>query len=403
VKLFYYQDAIGNFGDDLNAWLWPQLIPELLGDNANSLLIGIGSILDSRIPEGPTKVVFGTGVGYGRLPPLDDLWRICCVRGPLTASALGLPAELAITDAAALVRTLPLPPCRTPTGFAFMPHFRTPARAASQGVDIEAACGELGIRYINPSGGVERVLSEIRCSEVVIAEAMHGAIVADALGVPWVPVQLYSHILALKWWDWCASLKLTYNPVVYPQHPKGARSAVQLIRFLRKVTTDAHPMLSNRGVLDDVVNQLQEHLQQLKSSHGAGCFPGSAQLTPNPEVFREIPWLYAIHKALEELAAIVLPGESFILVDDQQWGGGEVIAGRHVIPFLERDGHYWGPPPDDETAIRELDRLRSSGVGHLAFAWTSFWWLDHYEEFTRHLRSSFPCPLENERLVIFRL
>jgi succinoglycan biosynthesis protein ExoV len=403
VKLFYYQDAIGNFGDDLNGWLWPQLIPELLDDNENSLFIGIGSILDSRIPEGPTKVVFGTGVGYGRLPALDDRWRICCVRGPLTASALGLPVELAVTDAASLVRTLPLPRHRTPTGFAFMPHFRTPARAAYQGVDLEAACGELGIRYINPSGGVERVLAEISCSQMVIAEAMHGAIVADALGVPWVPVQLYSHILSLKWQDWCASLQLTYSPVVFPQHPEGARSTAQLVRFLREVTTDARPLLSNRRVLDDAVSQLQERLQHLKSGRVVGCFAGSAQLTPNPEVFREIPWLYAMHKAMEELAAIVLPGESFILVDDQQWGGGEVIAGRHAIPFLERDGHYWGSPPDDETAIRELYRLRSSGASHIAFAWTSFWWLDHYEEFSRHLRSSFPCVLENERLVIFGL
>ncbi len=27
MKLYYYKDVIGNFGDDLNSWLWDALIP----------------------------------------------------------------------------------------------------------------------------------------------------------------------------------------------------------------------------------------------------------------------------------------------------------------------------------------------------------------------------------------
>ena len=72
MKLFYYKDPGGNFGDDLNAWLWPRLIPELLDDRDDTLFVGIGSILDRRIPQEPRKIVFGTGVGYGLLPVLDS-------------------------------------------------------------------------------------------------------------------------------------------------------------------------------------------------------------------------------------------------------------------------------------------------------------------------------------------
>ena len=106
MKLYYYRTGVRNFGDDLNNWLWPKLIPELLDPTDGYLLIGIGTILNRRIPESPQKVVFGAGVGYGERPVLDDSWTVYCVRGPLTAAALELSPDLAITDPAILVSTL---------------------------------------------------------------------------------------------------------------------------------------------------------------------------------------------------------------------------------------------------------------------------------------------------------
>jgi len=41
---------------------------------------------------------------------------------------------------------------------------------------------------------------------------MHGAIVADALRVPWLPVCCNDDILAFKWQDWLSTLKLPYEP-----------------------------------------------------------------------------------------------------------------------------------------------------------------------------------------------
>ncbi|MDP8922821.1 MAG: hypothetical protein M3O34_08090 [Chloroflexota bacterium] len=107
--------------------------------------------------------------------------------------------------------------------------------------------------------------------------------------------------------------------------------------------------------------------------------------------------------AKRELAGVLPDGDPFIMVDDNQWGTGAVVAGRRAIPFLERDGQYWGKPPDDATAIRELERLRQSGARFIVFGWPAFWWLDHYAEFHRHLRSRFRCLLENDRVVVFDL
>ena len=58
--------------------------------------------------------------------------------------------------------------------------------------------------------------------------------------------------------------------------------------------------------------------------------------------------------------ALIPPGDTFILVDHEVFRD-ELAIGRRAMPFLERDGEYWGPPPDDLTAIQELERLRRSG------------------------------------------
>jgi SAM-dependent methyltransferase len=109
-----------------------------------------------------------------------------------------------------------------------------------------------------------------------------------------------------------------------------------------------------------------------------------------------------IYLISQEIMALIPPGDAFILVDHEVFRD-ELAIGRRPLPFLERDGKYWGPPPDDITAIRELERLRRSGASFIAFAWPAFWWLDHYSELHRHLRSQFRCVLENELLIVFDL
>ena len=105
----------------------------------------------------------------------------------------------------------------------------------------------------------------------------------------------------------------------------------------------------------------------------------------------------------EEIANLISPGESFILVDMQQWYGSEIIEGLSNLPFLERHRQYWGAPADAVTAIEELERLRRSGARLIVFAWHAFWWFDYYSAFYRYLRSRYPRVLENTHLVAFDL
>jgi lipopolysaccharide biosynthesis glycosyltransferase len=113
-------------------------------------------------------------------------------------------------------------------------------------------------------------------------------------------------------------------------------------------------------------------------------------------------WLRQLYIAQQDLDAIVPPGDSFILVDGSTWPSA-VVNGWHTIPFLERDGVYWGNPPDDETAIQEVERMRQSGFSFIVFAWPTFWWFDYYSRFYSYLREKYRCVLENDRLVVFGL
>ena len=95
-------------------------------------------------------------------------------------------------------------------------------------------------------------------------------------------------------------------------------------------------------------------------------------------------------------------GDSFILVDGCEWGS-TFIDGRRAIPFLERDGQYNGCPADDETAIRELERLRHGGANFIVFGWPAFWWLNHYADFREFLERTFSRIHSNDRIVAFDL
>ena len=108
-------------------------------------------------------------------------------------------------------------------------------------------------------------------------------------------------------------------------------------------------------------------------------------------------WSKGVIKVREGLKLIIPPEHSFILVDNGKLDI-KSIGDRCVIPFLDRDGKYWGTPPNSITAIRELERLRQSGIGFIAFAWPAFWLLRYYKEFNSYLCSKFPYIVHKNHL-----
>ena len=205
MKMYFYRGRRPNFGDELNGWLWPPLLPGFFDDDERELFIGIGSTLYDFLPRESRKIVFGAGYGgYTAVPAIDETWRFYFVRGPLTAAALGLDANLGVGDAAILVRSRLARPARKAHRISFMPHWES----AADGQWAEASRAA-GLHYIDPCDTVENVVTQIQESEVLVAEAMHGAIVADALRVPWIPVRPIQPPNRAKWHDWASALDVT--------------------------------------------------------------------------------------------------------------------------------------------------------------------------------------------------
>ncbi|MFS4439246.1 polysaccharide pyruvyl transferase family protein [Paracoccaceae bacterium GXU_MW_L88] len=206
MKLHYFKSDPTNFGDELNAWMWPKLLPEaFLDEDGETLFLGIGSILSNALPPARRYIIAGSGYGGYRPPPTMDegQWETLFLRGPQTAAALGLPADLAITDGAILVHGLrdQIPAPATPGGIGVMPHYASLYRA-----DWEAICARAGLIFVDPRHTPEEILSQISGLDLLLSEAMHGVILADILRTPWRALRplLVDH--RGKWEDWAASL-----------------------------------------------------------------------------------------------------------------------------------------------------------------------------------------------------
>ncbi len=125
----------------------------------------------------------------------------------------------------------------------------------------------------------------------------------------------------------------------------------------------------------------------------------------DPAVCREnswSEWLRRVYQATRELAALIPADTAYILADEGKWETRDLVLPERLIPFPGEKGQYAGSPPDDETAVREFERLRR-GAAFIAFGWPAFWYLDYYDGLSRHLRSHFRCVLDNERLIVFDL
>jgi glycosyltransferase involved in cell wall biosynthesis len=116
----------------------------------------------------------------------------------------------------------------------------------------------------------------------------------------------------------------------------------------------------------------------------------------------EYAWEFEMKRAERELREVVPPEAAVIVIDSGQLATG-FPRRRKALPFLEKHGRYWGHPPDDATAVGELERMRHQGAEFAAVTWPAFWWLEHYKVFASHLRSRYHLAFESERLIVFDL
>ncbi len=294
MKLYYWQgfDNITNFGDELNKYIWDRLLPNLFDGNGQSIFVGIGTLLNERVPQSPQTIVMGAGAGYGLLPKIDRSWTFYAVCGPYTAELLGLSPDIAITDPAILVRRLYATSQPEKTyKYGFMPHW---ANAHSGWAE---ACEAAGIKYISPLRGVEEVLNDLRKTELLLTEAMHGAIVADALRVPWIPLHTqFFDYHPQKWQDWCRTVEISYDSTEITrlfdfdamdrlaiskpiQFGKGILKTLyspyqksRVVNQLREVSSNAPSFLSKESVSQRLLARMEEAIELFKTDLATGTY-----------------------------------------------------------------------------------------------------------------------------------
>lgn len=263
-NLHYHRDAYGNFGDDLNPWLFARLLPNMISPRATTALVGIGTILNSTLPSGP-KLIVGSGVGYDDAPRMDASMHVHFVRGPGTAAALGLPLSRAITDPAYLATRFLPPRGNGGGGTILLPH-----HVSAFNADWKRVARRAGMRYVDPAAGPLRVIDEIRNARLVITSAMHGAILADAFRVPWVRVAEYGHLNEFKWKDWSDSVRIA--PVshtlpslrdrvadgIWPTLQRHARRLRRHGRTYRDVSVTSDTMHSSTADVNEAVSRLRQ-------------------------------------------------------------------------------------------------------------------------------------------------
>ena len=295
MKLYYYQDRVPNFGDELSPWLMPKIFPDFFDADETALFLGIGSIILDNLPAQSRKIVFGSGYGaYTKLPDFAAGWTFYGVRGPRTARACGLGADMVLGDTAILIKKYRAP-ANPGRGIGFMPHFKSLPRGHWQ-----EACATAGLRFINPTAPVLQVLAEIEGCGTLLTEAMHGAIVADALRVPWIPMLPIHRSNRMKWFDWAEALQMELKH--YRLWPSSLRESCTTLlgrgeaRFIRdapdilqcgvqaadqafirlaaarlKHLATMPPMLSKASALAHAVERLEAAAARIRRDFSAGC------------------------------------------------------------------------------------------------------------------------------------
>jgi len=291
MKLYYYHDDYPNFGDDLNSWIWLHLLPDFFDDNSDELFLGIGTILNNALPLAGKYVVFGSGYGYGDKPDIDDNWEIICVRGFKTCDILGISRKKAIIDPAYLLKTLLTTKEEKKYLISIIPH----ALSMNLG-DWQRVADILGANLIDArTTNIENFVRQIKQSEKIICEAMHGAIIADCFGIPWCGYRAYKWINNDKWNDWLSVFRCEYSlhevdTLVYKHKsirdmlknrlkqlldktrwwndkwakPLYGNAPEQVAAELRHILVEAEFSYSSPSDIDDKIAQLQEKLTKLK-------------------------------------------------------------------------------------------------------------------------------------------
>jgi succinoglycan biosynthesis protein ExoV len=193
-----------NFGDKLNDIIFPHVgiknRIEFKKLNLQCLppktYLGLGTLLNKKIHSKVT--VFGTGADGNRKPSVELDYKF--VRGKLTANFLNLKEDLGKGDTAYFLKDYIQNKASTikTENVGIIPHYVNNNLLHDKNI-------------ISPLLPVDEFIYKVSQCKIILAEAMHGAICADMLRIPWSPISLDKTtypVQHFKWNDWVSVFEL---------------------------------------------------------------------------------------------------------------------------------------------------------------------------------------------------
>lgn len=272
MNLIYYKSKEGNFGDDLNPFIWEKLLGDFATYPTELDFVGIGSIFDERLQDSINKkIIFGAGIRDFLFDPknLNIVKELSFVRGPISAKATSLDYITDTAYALALIKEYPLL-LKTQKKYkiSYIPYFEQ-----VEGLDWSLFKMMTGYNVILPNQDIETILSDIAASEKIITSAMHGAIVADILRIPWLRLKFAkqgnepSLTSELKWNDWMMSMGITkcfeINSDLNINLKCGKLSSFIKILLLKRKFSYLRFNISDNLVFDQKISQIKAKIDSI--------------------------------------------------------------------------------------------------------------------------------------------
>jgi hypothetical protein len=232
--------------------------------------------------------IWGSGwKGKDRWDQLEANLQFHAVRGPLTARGLNLPINIALGDPALLLPHL-FPHSATPHNRALLiQHLlriaseKAATRAVAAGCDetlstlVYKCCTVEAVKFLRPKGvlfclwnwntyrksgisTVWRLIDRIAGASFVLTGSLHGAILAEAYGVPWAAYTDGYVDAPPKWADWGAYLGIKISFVSTLREGKewwrevGRFGSVQSLRPLLEAFPYIHASATAQNLAENI-------------------------------------------------------------------------------------------------------------------------------------------------------
>lgn len=193
-----------NFGDELNDIIFPSLgytkCIEYNKINLRNLdkncVLGLGTLLTKKVVS-PITVAGSGSDGHSR-PSINLNYKF--VRGKFTTKYLNLNDSLAVGDPVYYLYNYIHSKKSKVKNYkiGIIPHWKS----------LKQISGE---NIISPFLSVDEFIHKVSECEIILAEAMHGAMCADILRIPFAPIKIHGEFNEFKWQDWASILDLNLN------------------------------------------------------------------------------------------------------------------------------------------------------------------------------------------------